>query len=125
MIETKAKVAIFDIDQTFWAADSLRAFMRHFKREKRFKRGFEIRVAWHATTYALGFLNVQALCELILSGVRGMSQTRLREISQEIYRDKLRPHIFHEVVGIFDGYRRNGALTVLAGGAPREIPTTS
>jgi phosphoserine phosphatase len=25
------------------------------------------------------------------------------------------------VVGIFDGYRRNGALTVLAGGAPREI----
>jgi HAD superfamily hydrolase (TIGR01490 family) len=106
-------IAFFDLDRTIISENSGKVLIRHAYRKKLLSRRYVLWGTYLSLLYKFGLKDPVSIIRTITKWLKGVTETSLNDLSEEIFETILKKTIRPEIESKINFHRSNGALVVI------------
>jgi len=112
--------AFFDVDHTLLKGSTGKQLARLSMRRRILPLWWFLRLPFFYFQYRAGFLS-PSMFKPLMKRVKGLPAAKIGEMAEEIFRNRIRPKIYHEALHLIELEREKGRTVVLATSAPESV----
>jgi HAD superfamily hydrolase (TIGR01490 family) len=113
--------AFFDLDRTLVACNTGRMFLRDLRRRGEISVGRGIRALGWLARYHLSLIDLDAVAQKILFGMRGWSEKEFEARCQRLAEDQILPLLLPTALRTIERHRQDGHVLAILSTAPTQM----
>jgi HAD superfamily hydrolase (TIGR01490 family) len=110
--------AFFDLDRTLVACNTGRLFLKDLRKRGEISIGHALRAMGWLARYHLSLMNVEAMSQKILSGLRGWSEKEFEERCHRLVEDDILPLLLPTALRTIEKHRTSGHVLAILSMSP-------